>query len=153
MTETSLQEEKMMEEKVKKIQRLFPSDQAKVVIDPDNNITIRLVGLNFEIGKSSLQSDNYSLLQDVQLAAEMFPDRKIKIVGHTDSVGSNEFNTKLSLERAKSVAQYMEEDLGVPKNKLEVIGAGENEPIAPNTTPEGRKMNRRIDVTFMAPGY
>ena len=98
------------------------------------------------MGKSTLKEQEYALLRDVYKAAQMFPERKMIITGHTDSTGSSEFNKKLSLERAKSVADFMEKGLGVPAGQIEYYGAGESEPIAPNTTTEGRKLNRRIDI-------
>ena len=149
-TELTLRERKMMEEKIQSIIDLFPEEEGKVSIDPENNITIILTGLNFDSGKATLKSEDYPLLSDVYKAARMFPDRKIRVVGHTDSTGSAEFNQRLSQARAEAVSQFMEKGLGVPSERIEVQGAGESNPIAPNNTPEGRKMNRRIEVTFLA---
>lgn len=152
ISEDTLRKQKLAEKRVKKIQQLFSTKEAKVLMDPENNITITLYGLNFESGRSSIEPEYFALLSDVYKAAQMFPDRTIRVTGHTDSVGSSEFNRKLSLERAKAVARHMEEEYSVSADQIEVIGSGESEPIAPNTTPEGRKLNRRIDVTFLAPG-
>ncbi len=151
MTESTLKQRKMMDEKLKRVQKLFPSEKAKVTIDPETNITISLLGLNFDFGKSELKPEYYSLVNNIHKAAQMFPNRKIRFAGHTDSLGSSEFNKRLSLERAKSVANYMEKKFKMKTDRFEVVGAGETEPVAANTTPEGRKLNRRIDVIFLAP--
>ena len=151
MTESTLRQRKLMEEKLKQVQKMFPSEKAKVTIDPESNITISLLGLNFDFGKSELKPEYHPLLNNIHQAAQIFPDRKIRFSGHTDSLGSSEFNKRLSLERAKSVANYMEKKFRMKPDRFEVIGAGETEPIAANTALEGRKLNRRIDVIFLAP--
>jgi len=153
MTESTLRQQKMAKQKLNQVQKLFPSQKAKVTIDPEANITISLLGLNFDFGKSELKPEYYTLLDDIHKASQMFPDRKIKFAGHTDSLGSSEFNQRLSLERAKAVANYMKKNFRMKTDRYEVFGAGETEPIAANTTPEGRKRNRRIDVIFLAPEY
>lgn len=144
-------EHTFMEEKVQKIQGLFPAEEDKVVMDPEGNINITLSSLNFMFGKSSINPKYYSLLNNVYQAAQMFPNRKIRITGHTDSAGSTEYNKRLSLERAKAVKHYMEKELGIQTDRLEIIGAGESEPIASNTTPKGMMLNRRIEITFLSP--
>ena len=139
-----------LQEKVKMIQDMFSSKEGKIVSDYQGNITIRLSGLNFDSGQSMINPQYHPLLANVYKAAQMFPDRKIKITGHTDSVGSNQFNKRLSEKRAQAIAQYMQEQYNVKPDQIEVFGAGEDEPIATNTTPMGRKLNRRIDITFLA---
>jgi OOP family OmpA-OmpF porin len=67
------------------------------------------------------------------------------IVGYTDSTGDPDYNLDLSLRRAQSVRDYLVAT-GVPADKLRVIGRGEADPIAPNTTPEGRAENRRVEI-------
>lgn len=152
LTESTLRERKMMEERLNRVQKLFPfPEQAKVSLDPKNNITIILTGLSFETGKSTLTEESYPLLANLNEAARIFSDRKIRITGHTDSTGSNEFNRRLSLERAKSVSNYMASQLGVSQMRMMTSGLGESQPIAPNTTPDGRRLNRRIEVTLLSP--
>jgi outer membrane protein OmpA-like peptidoglycan-associated protein len=151
MSEEAIQKQREAQEKVKMVQKLFPvSEEAKITLDPANNITIVLRGLNFETGRSSIKPEHYALLGNVKQALEMFPDRKVIISGHTDFTGSSEFNKKLSLERAKSVMEYLK-SVGINANQIEAVGLGEANPIAPNVTPAGRRMNRRIEVTILAP--
>lgn len=74
--------------------------------------------------------------------------KKLRIVGHTDSRGSEEFNMQLSQERAQSVADYLAQH-GIDRSRMEVVGRGESEPIAPNDSPEGRANNRRVEITVL----
>ncbi len=85
----------------------------------------------------------------VQLAATQ-PDATIVVEGHTDSVGPASTNLKLSKERAMAVADYLA-DQGIKKERLIVIGYGEDRPISPhsNETPDGRKKNRRIEMVLI----
>lgn len=143
--------QKTMEEKMAELRQMFSPDQAKVNTDAQGNITLILHSLNFDVSKATLKPENKPLLNNVHQAALLFPDYKIKITGHTDSLGDSEFNKRLSLERAKSVAQYMSEQFGMQPGQMETFGAGEGQPMSSNETFEGRKLNRRIEVTFMAP--
>jgi outer membrane protein OmpA-like peptidoglycan-associated protein len=149
--EYSQSEKQMLEDKAQKIQDMFSPQEAKVRLDHIGNMVITLSGLNFDFGKSSLKSYHHPLLTSVQKAIQMFPDRKIMVTGHTDSVGDSQFNKRLSLERARTVGQYLDEELGIPADRITIKGAGESEPIASNATVQGRRLNRRIDITLMAP--
>jgi len=71
---------------------------------------------------------------------------RVEIVGHTDSIGSEEYNQKLSERRAESVRTYLESK-GIESSRLSASGKGESEPVASNDTPEGRAKNRRVDTT------
>jgi len=72
----------------------------------------------------------------------------IEVIGHTDDVGDDAYNQELSEQRAAAVSQYLI-DAGVDASKMVAIGAGENSPIATNTTPEGRAENRRVEVLVL----
>jgi OOP family OmpA-OmpF porin len=67
--------------------------------------------------------------------------------GHTDSVGTDAYNQKLSERRANSVKEYMVSK-GVPAAKITTLGKGETQPVATNKTKEGRAKNRRVDIEF-----
>jgi OOP family OmpA-OmpF porin len=72
----------------------------------------------------------------------------IEVVGHTDDVGDDAYNQELSEQRAAAVRDYLVET-GVDASKIVTIGAGENSPVASNTTDEGRAENRRVDVLVL----
>ncbi|MCB1884285.1 MAG: OmpA family protein [Geminicoccaceae bacterium] len=74
------------------------------------------------------------------------PTTPVRVQGHTDSIGSEAYNQKLSVERATSVADYLTGE-GVAQNQLTVEGFGETQPVASNKTAEGRAQNRRVDIT------
>lgn len=146
---TMHESEMQMGERIQQIRELFQPGQAKVNTDARGNVNIRLQKFHFDFGKSLVKSEYLPLLDQVYKAAKMYPDHKIRITGYTDSMGDNEFNKKLSLQRVKSVAQYMIDKYGVQPDQIETIGAGESNPIASNDTPEGRKLNRRIEFTLV----
>jgi OOP family OmpA-OmpF porin len=72
------------------------------------------------------------------------PSSPVTVEGHTDSIGSNQYNQKLSERRANAVRQYLIEK-GIASSRIQVIGYGEERPIADNKTAEGRAKNRRAE--------
>lgn len=98
----------------------------------------------------SFDSSKLNISNELELLAEQFhtyPNDRIRIVGHTDSSGSEAYNQKLSEQRAQSVANYLM-STGIDRDRLTVVGLGESSPIASNDTTEGRARNRRVDVLF-----
>ena len=71
-----------------------------------------------------------------------------KVIGHTDSTGPEAYNQALSERRAQAVADYLESQRRVPDPDIEVVGMGESNPVADNSTREGRALNRRVDILF-----
>ncbi len=129
------------------IRKLFNDNEA-LVYKSGNDIIVRLVGLNFPSGKSTIEPKYFGLLAKVQKAIKMVPNSKITIEGHTDSFGSDEKNMELSQERAFAVKQYLIANMNLPQDRIESIGYGETKPIANNQTKEGRAKNRRIDLVI-----
>ena len=76
-----------------------------------------------------------------------YPSLHVAVEGHTDSVGSDEYNQELSERRAESVRDYFVQQ-GIPSNAIEARGFGKSEPIASNDTPEGRQQNRRVELVM-----
>ena len=74
-------------------------------------------------------------------------DYRVVLEGHTDSVGNDAYNQKLSEKRANAVAKALK-DLGVSASKITTVGYGETKPIADNKTKEGRAENRRVEARF-----
>jgi len=105
-----------------------------------------LEGVNFESGKASITTDSYVSLMKVVDIMEAFPETTFEIVGHTDNVGRPEKNKQLSADRAESVKNFLVEK-GVSESRMVTRGVGDSEPIAANTTAEGRAKNRRIEFT------
>ena len=99
----------------------------------------------FETNSAKLKPESSETLDKVAASIKEFPDVKILVAGHTDSVGSDAYNLKLSAARANSVLEYLVSK-GVPRTQLAAGGFGEKEPIADNATAEGRSKNRRVGL-------
>ena len=90
---------------------------------------------------------NDSRIDEIVADWKESPNKIIYVEGHTDNVGPEWYNLKLSLARARSVAAILKEK-GIPEENIRVKGAGFSKPIASNETEEGRAQNRRVDVTL-----
>ncbi len=128
-----------------RIESAFSSGEAVVYREGDNLI-LRLVGLSFESGESTIDPSHRALLEKVRDAANVFPRSLIVIEGHTDSLGSDSTNLALSRSRAEAVGAFLSDELGVAAFRIRAMGFGETRPIANNETVQGRARNRRIDV-------
>ena len=145
--EAIVAESQRLNRQLAEVESLFGLNQARVVRE-GNDLVLRLVGLSFPSGQSVIETQYYSLLRNVQRAISVFPDATIAIEGHTDSVGSDAINMKLSQDRANSVREYLIANLGLPESRVEAFGYGKSRPIASNDSVEGRAQNRRIDVVI-----
>lgn len=110
--------------------------------------TIRLNNIFFDVAKATLRTESYPELD--RLAGLMTQNSKMQIEmsGHTDNVGSDEANLKLSDDRAKAVAEYLV-GLGIVADRIVAKGYGETKPLTTNDTDEGRQMNRRVEFTIL----
>jgi OmpA-OmpF porin, OOP family len=103
---------------------------------------------NFEFNKSTLLPSAYTVLDQLAESMKSNPDTRWRVEGHTDAVGSDSYNMDLSRRRAESVVNYLVSK-GVDRNRLEIVPLGESTPIASNDTPEGRAMNRRVEIKLI----
>ena len=118
-------------------------------VEEPPRIVLRSVGFAFD----GAAVDPLSL-PGLRLAAEWLqehPDARLRIIGYTCELGGDVYNQSLSLQRAEGVRQVLVE-LGVSQDRLEVEGRGEQDPIAPNETPEGRALNRRVEFVVIQGG-
>ncbi|MCH4551260.1 DUF5723 family protein [Aestuariibaculum lutulentum] len=102
----------------------------------------------FETGKTTIKSASESVLNDIIAILNEYPNAKFSIEGHTDSVGSEANNMKLSEGRASSVMNYLIEK-GIASGRLSVKGFGESMPKDSNATKEGRANNRRVEINLV----
>ena len=105
---------------------------------------------SFQFGKTDLPEDAKSQID--QLIAKLTQDPKnvfIEIEGHTDNVGSADYNEKLGLERAEAAKRYLYEKHQIPLHKINVISYGLTKPVADNKTKDGRAQNRRIVIRVL----
>jgi len=113
-----------------------------------NNINLIMPGnITFATNRRNLKSDFYDVLDSVVLVVKEYNKTTIVVSGHTDSVGSNTYNQKLSEDRARSVADFLANKKVNPA-RIELIGLGEKHPIASNKTKKGRSLNRRVEITL-----
>jgi outer membrane protein OmpA-like peptidoglycan-associated protein len=127
------------------VEKMFTRAEARVFREGDN-VILRLVGLTFDSGKAEIKQNDFDLLGKVEKAIDAFPRSELIIEGHTDSYGGDEFNQRLSQERAESVQQYMVNAMRIQSFRLIATGFGETNPVANNETESGRARNRRIDI-------
>ena len=106
---------------------------------------------NFQLGKADLPDEVRGRLDELANKLKADPaGNYIEIEGHTDSTGSTEMNERLGLARAESVKRYLYETYQIPLHKINVISYGEDKPVAPNNTREGRAQNRRVVIKVLA---
>ena len=143
----SLEEQEKIRQQFISVGKTFTREEASVLRD-ENDVIIRLVGLNFDVSKSEIKPEYFSLLTKVQNAINTFPQCKVTVEGNTDSYGGDNLNLKLSQERADAVRAYLMANMGLDPSRIEAVGYGETKPIANNETAEGRAKNRRIDIVI-----
>jgi len=106
---------------------------------------------NFKFGKVDLPDEAKQKIDE--MVSHMKADPKnifIEIEGHTDNVGTKVYNQTLGLERAEAVKRYLYEAHQVPLHKINVISYGEDKPVSPNNTRDGRAQNRRVVIKVLA---
>ncbi len=106
---------------------------------------------NFKFGKTDLPDSAKQRID--QMVTELKADPKgvfIELEGHTDNVGSKDYNVKLGQERAEAVKRYLYEAHQVPLHKINVISYGEEKPVSENKTKDGRAQNRRVVIKVLA---
>lgn len=111
----------------------------------DEIVIVMPGAITFATGKAEIQPNFANTLNQLAGSFRNYPDSRLIVTGHTDSVGSYEANELLSQRRAQSVAQFLRGN-GVQADRIEVIGAGPNQPVASNATAEGRAQNRRVEI-------
>lgn len=115
--------------------------------NPDPRDVARALSLqvvNFEVDKAVIPDANKPLLDNAVALMEQVPNMKLMIIGHTDKTADADYNMKLSQERAESMKEYLVAQ-GADPSKLMTKGMGETDPIADNSTEQGRFRNRRIE--------
>jgi len=104
----------------------------------------------FKFGKATMPDDAKAEIDQLVEKLKAEPNGAfIEIEGHTDNAGSKELNYRLGLERAENVKRYLYEHHQVPLHKINVISYGEDKPIAPNKTKDGRAQNRRVVIKVL----
>jgi outer membrane protein OmpA-like peptidoglycan-associated protein len=101
--------------------------------------------VTFATGSADINAGFYDVLNSVAIVLKEYEKTTVDVIGHTDSVGAESYNQQLSERRARSVAEYLSSQ-GTISARLLIAGMGEAQPIASNSTPEGRSQNRRVNI-------
>lgn len=102
----------------------------------------------FDYDKAEIRIEHHAFLDRMIKVVKGHSDLRVKVVGHTDSDGSDSYNDELSKRRAEAIIQYFVEH-GLKADRLEFDFKGERNPKSTNTTPEGKQLNRRVDFSFI----
>lgn len=105
---------------------------------------------NFKIGKTDIPPEAQARIDELVRQLKESPNGAyIEIEGHADSTGTPELNKQIALERAEAVKRYLYEHHQIPLHRINVISFGDEKPVAPNTTREGRAKNRRVVIRVL----
>lgn len=111
---------------------------------------LTLSNIHFAFASAQLTEDSRQILDQVGEALVARPDVRVQIQGHTDSIGSDQANLRISRARARAVRLYLVSEFpAIGADRLEAVGRGENEPVATNGTAEGRSRNRRVEFVVL----
>jgi len=136
-----------MDQQQKELQQI---PGVEVTRPAENEIAVRLTNdILFDFNSSALRYESQQTLRDLSSNFQRYPDETITVEGHTDNVGTSDYNQTLSERRAYTVKDYLTSQ-GVPTSRVTATGFGETRPKAGNDTPEGRQLNRRVEIHIRA---
>lgn len=136
----------------KKVEPAPPAPAPAAPVEPapaPETVRVQL-DVKFDFDKATIQEGSYDDIKQVADFMKQFPQTTTVVEGHTDSVGSEQYNQKLSERRANAVRNALVDKYGVEGSRVQAVGYGEDKPIADNRTKEGRAINRRVDATVEA---
>lgn len=136
-----------MDRQAEEIKNTVPGAE---VIKGDEGLIVKFdSGILFDFNKSDLKDAARTNIVNLATSMKNNPQTNITIIGHTDDVGSDSYNYTLSEKRAKAVRDLAVAN-GVSASRFNIVGKGEGEPIADNTTEDGRAQNRRVEIVIVA---
>lgn len=138
-----------MEEQKRQMEQSTSGTGVEVTQTADNQLKLNIPSdVSFAVGRADIQPNFRPILDTFAQGMVRNPEARVRIIGHTDSTGSDAINNPLSINRAASVRDYLTAR-GVPMASIAIDGRGAREPLATNSTAEGRARNRRVEI-FMA---
>ncbi|WP_396435969.1 OmpA family protein [Limnohabitans sp.] len=140
---------KNMEDKKRAMEQATAGTGTVVTQTTDNQLKLSIPNdISFETGRYDIRPNLRPILDQFAQGLAQQPSTEVRIVGHTDNVGSDALNNSLSVNRAQSARDHLVAR-GVNANRIRIEGRGEREPVADNATESGRARNRRIEI-FLA---
>ena len=132
-----------------------PDTPANVTVDADGCPAVAEVvrvelDVKFDFDKSVVKPNSYGDIKNLADFMKQYPQTTTVVEGHTDSVGPDAYNQKLSERRANAVKQVLTQQYGVESSRVDSVGYGETRPVADNATEEGRAINRRVEAQVEA---
>jgi outer membrane protein OmpA-like peptidoglycan-associated protein len=127
-----------------------PPPVSKPVPPPPKVIDKMTLQVFFDFDKNILTEADLKELPKAVAFVKKYPGAKIRLDGYTDSIGTDEYNMKLSERRATAVKDYLIKEAGVSSSKITAVGHGEADPVADNKTEEGRAKNRRVEISILS---
>ena len=146
--QAEINKERESQQKFDMVQAMFTVDEANVYRQRQD-VLISAHGFTFPSGQSEIQTANFPLMNKITRAIRIFPNSRIEVLGHTDSMGDDVRNQVLSNARAQKVAKFLVELGGVSQDRIMSRGYGESRPVASNETREGRAENRRVEIKII----
>ena len=137
-----------MDRQAKQIKEVLPGAEVERVGE-GIKITMKESLVNFAFNSSELTSNAKNSLSKLITALVNTPDTNISVYGHTDAVGRDDYNLKLSQKRAEEVKAYLVSN-GISPDRITAIGMGETSPVSDNSTDSGRAENRRVEFAITA---
>jgi outer membrane protein OmpA-like peptidoglycan-associated protein len=137
---------KNMEQKKAAMERATMGSGATVSQTSDNQLKLNVPSdLSFDTGRADIKPNMRPILDQFANGLQGQPNTDVRIIGHTDSTGSDDTNNRLSMERAQATKNYLV-SRGVNPAQVQVAGRGEHEPVADNSNDSGRARNRRVEI-------
>jgi len=122
------------------------ASEAATVSREGNLLAVTFKGdITFDTNSTAVKPGLQSEIKRVAVILNQYPKTLVRVEGHTDSVGSNDYNMDLSQRRAFSIERLLVQR-GIAENRVESIGFGESKPVATNSTEAGRQKNRRVEI-------
>jgi outer membrane protein OmpA-like peptidoglycan-associated protein len=135
-----------MEKQRREMQQATQGTGVKVTQTPDNQLKLEVPSdISFDTGRADIKSNFRPILDKFAQTLNENPATTVRIIGHTDSTGSDAINDPLSVNRAASTRTYLTAR-GVNAQRIAIDGRGSREPIADNATDAGRAANRRVEI-------
>jgi len=142
---------KNMQEQQREMEKATQGTGVEVSRTPDNQLKLEIPSdISFDVGKADIKPRMRPVLDRFAQSLSAHQGTTVRIIGHTDSTGSDAINNPLSVNRAASTRDYLVAR-GVGMNRIAIDGRGSREPIANNSTAEGRAMNRRVEIFVAEP--